>query len=160
MRYRFGTAALAALLVGGCNMLPETPTAERDADNRTAERAERNTDTANTSADADTGGKPIGDTAASDDDGATLASTSGTRVTRDWFTGSWTDSGDCAQAGEFGEDGRFVLADGGRGTWNVASERLILQGPGGRVEVGLRKVDDDTVEVINADGSVGRSTRC
>lgn len=81
-------------------------------------------------------------------------------VNRAWFAGRWTDTGDCAQAGLFSADGTFNLADGSRGMWNVRGGRLVVQGTTGRNELQLRRVDDDTVEVLNADGSAGRSIRC
>lgn len=81
-------------------------------------------------------------------------------VTRDWFAGSWTDTGDCADAGAFAIDGRFRLADGSRGMWNVREGRLVIQNAQGRNEVELRRVGEDEAQVVNADGSVGRSTRC
>ncbi|MET0372782.1 MAG: hypothetical protein ABW128_00835 [Rhizorhabdus sp.] len=81
-------------------------------------------------------------------------------VTRAWFAGRWTDTGDCAQAGEFGANGMYLLADGTRGMWNIVDGRLIVQHAGGRGSVAVRKVDEHHVEVVNDDGSVGRSARC
>lgn len=83
-----------------------------------------------------------------------------TVVTRAWFAGRWTDTGDCAQAGEFGANGMYLLADGTRGMWNIVDGRLVVQHAAGRGSVGIRKVAEDQVEVVNDDGSVGRSTRC
>ena len=81
-------------------------------------------------------------------------------VTRAWFAGKWTDTGDCAQAGEFGANGMYLLADGTRGMWNIVDGRLVVQHAGGRGAVRIRKVDEHHVEVVNDDGSVGRSARC
>jgi hypothetical protein len=81
-------------------------------------------------------------------------------VTREWFVGAWTDTEDCGDAADFARDGRYRLADGTRGMWNVTDGRLVVQGAAGRNVVRLRRVDDDIVEVINEDGSVGRSRRC
>lgn len=82
------------------------------------------------------------------------------QVTRAWFAGRWTDTGDCAQAGNFAANGIYLLADGTRGMWNIVDGKLVVQHAGGRGAVGIRRLDDDTVEVVNEDGSVGRSTRC
>ncbi len=81
-------------------------------------------------------------------------------VTRAWFAGRWTDTGDCAQAGEFGANGMYLLADGTRGMWNIVDGRLIVQHAAGRGSVAVRKVDEHHVEVVNDDGSIGRSARC
>lgn len=81
-------------------------------------------------------------------------------VTRGWFAGSWTDSGDCADAGRFAPNGTYLLADGTRGMWSVQDNRLVVQHAGGRNTLRLRRVDQATVEIVNEDGSVGRSTRC
>jgi hypothetical protein len=81
-------------------------------------------------------------------------------VTRGWFAGRWTDSGDCADAGQFAENGTYLLADGTRGMWNIQDGRLVVQHSGGRSALKLRRVDEDSVEVVNEDGSKGRSTRC
>jgi hypothetical protein len=81
-------------------------------------------------------------------------------IDREWFAGAWTDTGDCANAGEFGRDGRYRLADGTRGMWNVQGGRLIIENAGGRRIVRLRKIDNATVEIINGEGAAGRSTRC
>jgi len=81
-------------------------------------------------------------------------------VTRAWFAGKWTDTGDCADAGQFAPSGIYQLADGTRGMWSVQDGRLIIQRAEGRNVVRLRKIDDNNVEVTNEDGSVGRSLRC
>ncbi len=81
-------------------------------------------------------------------------------VTRSWFAGSWTDSGDCADAGRFERNGTYLLADGTRGMWNVQDGRLVVQHKGGRSALRVRRIDQDTVEVTNEDGTAGRSTRC
>lgn len=83
-----------------------------------------------------------------------------TAVTRSWFTGRWTDTGDCADAATFASNGTYVLADGTRGMWNVQDSRLVIQNSGGRNVVRVRRVGDDAVETVAADGTAGRSTRC
>ncbi len=81
-------------------------------------------------------------------------------VTRSWFVGRWTDTGDCADAGEFAANGTYRLANGTRGMWNVADGRLVIQHAEGRSAVQVRRADDSTIEIVNEDGSTGRSTRC
>jgi len=81
-------------------------------------------------------------------------------ITRTWFAGRWTDTGNCADAGEFAANGTYRLADGTRGMWNVQNGRLVVQHAEGRNVARLRRVDDGTIEVAADDGSVGRSIRC
>jgi hypothetical protein len=81
-------------------------------------------------------------------------------VTRAWFAGNWTDSGDCAEAGRFSPNGTYVLADGTRGMWSVQDGRLVVQGAKGRSALPVRRVDPNTVEITNEDGTTGRSSRC
>jgi hypothetical protein len=81
-------------------------------------------------------------------------------VTRTWFAGKWTDSGDCADAGRFEPNGTYLLADGTRGMWSVQDGRLVVQHKAGRHALRMRRIDQDTVELANEDGTVGRSTRC
>jgi hypothetical protein len=81
-------------------------------------------------------------------------------VTRAWFAGNWTDSGDCAEAGRFSPNGTYVLADGTRGMWSVQDGRLVVQGANGRTALPVRRVDQNTVEIANEDGTTGRSNRC
>jgi hypothetical protein len=81
------------------------------------------------------------------------------RVDRAYLVGAWTDDGDCADAVRFIADGRFVLADGARGNWTLSGDRLTMSG---RKVVAVRivPIDRDTIRVVNADGSLGSSTRC
>ena len=81
-------------------------------------------------------------------------------VTRAWFAGRWTDTGNCTDAGNFAPNGTYLLSDGTRGMWSVQDGKLFVQHANGRGAIRLRRVDDTTVETLNDDGSVGRSTRC
>jgi hypothetical protein len=152
---------LAALCTGACNMADRSESEragrrDRDAPRNLTDRAGDNRADRNKAAEAE----PLppepgqGGQLAS----ATPRETGG--LSRDWFAGSWTDTGDCADAGAFNRDGRYRLADGTRGMWNVRGGRLVVQNAQGRNEVQLRRTGNDTIEIINEDGSVGRSTRC
>lgn len=79
---------------------------------------------------------------------------------RDYLIGAWTDSEDCAAAVAFDDDGTFVTPEGGEGMWEFDGARLILAGAGGIRSLRIVPVDADTMEVINEDGSRGRSIRC
>ena len=152
---RSGPILLALLLTAGCNL------ADRDRDDQRSERVEREA----TGNDQAVSEAPDNGAAERNEQvkGAELASSSPRDpggVNREWFAGSWTDSGDCAQAGEFNRDGRYRLADGTRGMWNVREGRLVVENANGRNEVRLRRIGDDVAEIVNQDGSVGRSVRC
>lgn len=149
--------ALAAILIaGGCNMADgrdERESAKDRAPREARDRAREPEPRQAVRKLEDAGLEPqpqLASSAAPDPNG----------VSRAWFAGRWTDSGDCAQAGTFSPDGTFSLANGTRGMWNIRGGRLVVQGSGGRRELQLRRVDDDTVEVLNPDGSYGRSIRC
>lgn len=92
------------------------------------------------------GGKPAGEPAAG--------------VGRDYIVGAWTDSDDCAAAVAFAGDGTFVTPEGGEGRWQLDGTELILAGLGGVRTLRIIPVDDDTMDVVNEDGSRGRSVRC
>jgi hypothetical protein len=81
------------------------------------------------------------------------------RLDSAFLIGAWTDDGDCGHAMQFIGNGRFVAAAGGTGSWDLKGNRLTLSGTG-IVVVRLIVRGPDRVDVINADGSVGHSTRC
>ena len=102
---RSGPILLALLLTAGCNL------ADRDRDDQRSERVEREA----TGNDQAVSEAPDNGAVERNEQvkGAELASSAPRDpggVNREWFAGSWTDSGDCAQAGEFNRDGRYRLA--------------------------------------------------
>ena len=156
----FATVASAALLItlGGCNQLGigggnanNSSTSNAAAGNASAggKDSAGGNRSSNASADA-SGGKDSG--------GATQASSS-TNLDRTFLMGRWTDNGDCSKAIEFGQDGTFRNADGSGGLWNLEGDRLTLTGSS-TATIRVSPVDQDTITVINPDGSLGRSTRC
>jgi len=93
--------------------------------------------------------------------GAVPASSSGAPVLdRAYIAGAWTDTPDCSDAAEFHQDGTFTAANGGGGLWNLDGDQLTMSGPGGTVVMRIAPIDQDTMNVVNPDGSLGRSTRC
>jgi len=92
--------------------------------------------------------------------GAVPASSSGAvTLDRTFLLGRWTDDNDCSNAIAFNQDGGFVAANGGTGLWNLEGDRLTLSGNStGTLRVVA--IDQNTITVIHADGSLGRSTRC
>jgi hypothetical protein len=87
------------------------------------------------------------------------ASSGGVRLDRTFMMGRWTDDNDCGNVIEFNQDGGFVAANGGTGLWNLDGDQLTMSG---RETATIRVVpiDQNTMTVVNADGSLGRSTRC
>jgi len=92
--------------------------------------------------------------------GATPASTPFTgEVTTAFLVGRWTDTGDCTKTIDFRDDGTFVTADGGQGMWVLTGDQLTFQGTS-TISAQVSAPNADTIMLRNADGSVGRSTRC
>lgn len=157
MRIALLTAAAAAALLAGCGGASERETASRERiERKERERDRQREEREREPVEAEAKAPPLEPAMQP----ASTVEADPAAVSRAWFAGRWTDTGDCGNAGLFSPDGTFTLADGTRGMWNVRQGRLVLQGTGGRSELALRRVGDDMVEVVNADGSVGRSTRC
>lgn len=148
------TAAAALLALTACDRLG---IGGGDAANASANAAGNASDAskdpaANTSAAAGTDGK---DMAA----GATPAASGGATLDRNYIVGSWTDNGDCSVAVDFGADGRFLANNGSEGLWNLAGDRLTMTGSS-TLTLQIVPIDQNTMNVVNPDGSLGRSTRC
>ncbi len=128
-------------------------------------------DTAGNAAGNASGGKPgeAGNSAAAqpaaagDKDpaaGAVPAAAAGpVTLDRAYVMGRWTDDGDCGNAVEFGSDGRFTAANGAGGLWHLAGDQLTMTGSG-TLTLQIVPIDQNTMNVVNPDGSLGRSTRC
>lgn len=150
-------AALAAL--GGCNKLGvgagNTATANA-AGNASGGKDGGGAPTATASTGATGAGLGNKDSSGT----ATQASASGAAtLDRAYVTGRWSDKGDCTDVVEFTADGRFVTADGRGGLWNLQGDELTMSG-NGTITFRIVPVDQNTMTVVNADGSLGRSTRC
>jgi len=91
--------------------------------------------------------------------GAIPAGSSTIRLDRTFLLGRWTDDNDCDNVIEFNQDGGFVAANGGTGLWNLDGDRLTLTG-NQTATLRVVPIDQNTMTVVNADGSLGRSTRC
>ncbi len=76
-----------------------------------------------------------------------------------YVTGRWTDNGDCGNSVEFAGDGQFQTTSGSGGLWNLAGDRLTMTGDR-TLTLQIVPIDQNTMNVINPDGSIGRSTRC
>ena len=83
----------------------------------------------------------------------------------DWsyMIGRWTDDGNCSNSGptaiSFLGNGSFVASNGGTGRWRLDGDRLTLSG---RATATIRIIPTgpNAIDVINENGSRGRSTRC
>ena len=81
-----------------------------------------------------------------------------TALSRSFIVGLWTDDDDCDHAVEFLPDGRY-FSGASRGIWQLDGNELTLTSESILV-VRLVPLDEDTIGVIGADGTVGESTRC
>lgn len=153
-------AALAALAaLGGCNKLGigagNTATANA-AGNASGGKDGGGAPAATAS--TGTTGAGLGDKDSSGT--ATQASAGGApALDRGYVAGRWSDKEDCSDAVEFTADGRFVTADGRGGLWNLQGDELTMSG-NGTVTMRIVPIDQNTMTVVNTDGSLGRSTRC
>ena len=90
-----------------------------------------------------------------------LAASGTAAIDRAYMTGRWTDDDDdCDRAADFFADGRFVPASGPEGLWSLNGDRLSIVAQGNTFTVQLVPIDANAMTVVNADGSLGRSTRC
>jgi hypothetical protein len=82
-------------------------------------------------------------------------------IDRAYMLGRWTDDeDDCDKAADFFADGRFVPASGPEGLWNLNGDRLTIVANSNTFTVQLVPIDQNSMTVVNADGSLGQSTRC
>jgi hypothetical protein len=82
-------------------------------------------------------------------------------VDRAFLIGRWTDARDCDAAGEFAADGHFTNAAGTSATWTLDGDRLTVTFAGASPRtLRVSALDQNTLNVVNPDGSIGRSTRC
>ena len=91
--------------------------------------------------------------------GAVPAVAGGAALDRNYIVGRWTDNGDCSVAVEFGMDGRFTANNGAGGLWNLDGDRLTMSGSE-TLTLQIVPIDQNVMNVVNPDGSLGRSTRC
>jgi hypothetical protein len=82
-----------------------------------------------------------------------------TAVDSEFMIGRWTDDGNCDDAVEFAADGVFRTPEGAVGRWLLEGDRLTVSGSS-TLTMRIVPVDDDTINVINPDGGLGRSIRC
>ena len=87
-------------------------------------------------------------------------SDAGGPIARQALFGDWADDRSCKQVTRLRPDGTFVADNGGEGEWVLAGNVLTLAVPDGDVVFRIQSLEGDTVTLVGADGSVGRSYRC
>ena len=88
------------------------------------------------------------------------AATSRAAPDRNFLIGTWSDAGDCNTTVVFAPDGGYATVDGLQGQWSLSGFVLTLSGEAGATRLTIVPIDRNTMEVIGADGSHERSTRC
>jgi hypothetical protein len=149
------TATAAILALSACDRLGIGGATSNESANASTNASDANKDGGGGNAQADADGSK--DPAAGG--GAIPAAAGGVNLDRAYVMGRWTDDGDCSAAVEFTEDGRFVASNGNEGLWHLAGDRLTMQGERALV-LQIVPIDQNTMNVVNPDGSLGRSTRC
>jgi hypothetical protein len=157
-------ATMAALVsLGGCNRAPssgQSASAEK-ANSQPAHSAGPNTIQASATGLPAHSAGPNGQGLEGNPNAIPASSTLTPVVDRAFLIGRWTDGRDCHEAGQFSADGRYTNTAGQNAGWTLESDQLTLTFDGAaprilRVSAG----DQNTLNVINPDGTTGRSTRC
>jgi hypothetical protein len=82
-------------------------------------------------------------------------------VDRAFLIGRWTDARDCREAGQFTADGHYTNTAGQSAAWTLEGDQLTLTFEGAAPRtLRVSAPDQNTLSVVNPDGSTGRSTRC
>lgn len=82
-------------------------------------------------------------------------------VDRAFLIGRWTDARDCRESGQFTADGHYTNTAGQNAAWTLEGDRLTLTFEGATPRtLQVSAADQNTLNVVNPDGSTGRSTRC
>jgi hypothetical protein len=82
-------------------------------------------------------------------------------VDRAFLIGRWTDARDCRESGQFSADGHYTNTAGQNAAWTLEGDRLTLTFEGATPRtLQVSAADQNTLNVVNPDGSTGRSTRC
>ncbi|HYD11662.1 MAG TPA: hypothetical protein VEC11_02315 [Allosphingosinicella sp.] len=156
-------AAAALLALGACDRLsPSSQTASGEKARGTpAQKAETNGVRASSTGLPATNGQPDGQGLAGNPNAIPAASALVPTVDRAFLIGRWTDARDCNQAGQFTADGRYTNTAGRSAAWTLEGDQLTLTFEGAEPRtVRVNALDQNTLNVVNPDGSTGRSTRC
>jgi hypothetical protein len=159
------TLAAAAVLtsLGACDRLP--PSGQSAATERTrsapAQKARPNAVQATSHALPAANGAPNGQGLEGNPNAIPASSTLTPTVDRAFLIGRWTDGRDCHEAGQFTADGRYTNTTGQSAAWTLEGDQLTLTFDGAAPRtVRVSAADQNSLNVVNPDGSTGRSTRC
>ena len=150
-------AAVAALTLAGCNRIGTNANATSNAAAGNASAAKPADGAA-----ANQAAPQTADAGKLNEGGGAIPATSSSTVQLDrtYILGRWADDGeDCGKAIEFSQDGRFTTASGAGGLWNLDGNELTMSG-NGTARLRIVPIDQNTITVVNPDGSLSRSTRC
>lgn len=81
-------------------------------------------------------------------------------IDRAFLVGRWGDNGDCTKDVVLNADGSFHSYTGGEGEWSLNGVTMRMAGKTSTQDLQLQWIDQNTIQVTNPDGSVGRSQRC
>ena len=159
------TLAAAAALIGlsACDRLaPSGQSASNEkAGNTPAQKAGPNAVQVSSTGLPATNNGPNGQGLAGNPNAIPATSTLTPAVDRAFLIGRWTDVRDCNEAGQFTADGRYTNIEGRSAAWTLEGDQLTLTFEGAEPRtVRVSAADQNTLNVVNPDGSNGRSTRC
>ena len=159
------TLAGAAMLLslGACDRLSPSGQSASAERTRSAPPQKAGPNAVQTSSNAlpATSGTPNGQGLAGNPNAIPAASTLTPTVDRAFLIGRWTDGRDCHEAGQFSADGRYTNTTGQNATWALEGDQLTLTFDGAAPRIlRVSAADQNTLNVVNPDGSTGRSTRC
>ena len=157
-------AALASIVaLGGCDRLSSSDqSASADkARSQPAPAARPNALRVSSNGLPATNATPNGQGLAGNPNAIPASSTLTPVVDRAFLIGRWTDGHDCHEAGQFTADGRYTNNAGQDAAWTLQGDQLTLSFDGAAPRtLRVSAADQNTLNVINPDGSAGRSTRC
>lgn len=155
-------AAAACISLGACNRAPsEEHASAGKAPSQPARNAGRNAIQASVSGLPAHSATPNGQGLAGNPNAIPASSTLTPAVDRAFLIGRWTDGRDCHEAGQFSADGRYTNTTGQNATWALEGDQLTLTFDGAAPRtLRVSATDQNTLNVINPDGTTGRSTRC
>ncbi|HTU09731.1 MAG TPA: hypothetical protein VMG08_02435 [Allosphingosinicella sp.] len=166
MKFIPSLAAAAALLgLGACDRLSPSGQSAANEKARTAPSQQQTGPNAvqasSTSSLPATNGQPDGQGLAGNPNAIPATSTLTPTVDRAFLIGRWTDARDCHESGQFTADGRYINTAGQTAAWTLEGDQLTLTFDGAPPRtLRVSAADQNSLNVINPDGSTGRSTRC
>lgn len=163
MKFAAALAASAALVsLGACDRLSTSgQSASANKAQTPAQKAGPNAVRVSNSGLPAASGPAAGQGLAGNPNAIPASSTLTPTVDRAFLIGRWTDAHDCNEAGQFTADGRYTNTAGRSAAWALEGDQLTLSFEGAAPRMlRVSAADQNTLNVINPDGTAGRSTRC